>query len=133
MRTATGLTLMAIGAILTFAVTAHIGFLKIQVAGVVIMAVGLAGMLMARRGVQWRRRRVVLRRGTRGPVVSEVDETNFPSYVMIDPTSLQSVQPIPTEAADTEAVRDVPPDLEPKWAAGAAPAPATLVDEYIED
>jgi len=39
MRTASCLTLLAIGAILTFAVTGHPSFLNLQVAGVVIMAV----------------------------------------------------------------------------------------------
>lgn len=132
MRTATALTLMAVGAILTFAVTAHIGFLNVQVAGVVIMAAGLAGMLMAKRGMQWRRRHVVLRKGLRGPVVGEVDEASFPPYVMIDPATLQSVQPVPTVPAE-ETFGEGPPDLQPQWAVGAPTKDATLVDEYIEE
>ncbi len=50
MRTASCLTLLAIGAILTFAVTGHPSFLNLQVAGVVIMATGVAGLFLPRRG-----------------------------------------------------------------------------------
>ena len=47
MRTASCLTLIAIGAIFTFAVTAHPSFLNLQIAGVVIMATGVAGLGLA--------------------------------------------------------------------------------------
>ena len=74
MRTASCLTLIAVGAIFTFAVTAHPSFLNLQVAGVVIMATGVAGLLLPRRGRPgWLRRRTILRRGLRGPVVGRVD------------------------------------------------------------
>ncbi len=79
MRTASCLALMAVGAIFTFAVTGHPSFLNLQIAGVVIMATGVAGLLLPRRGQQgWLRRRTILRRGPRGPVVGEVDETRPP-------------------------------------------------------
>ena len=99
MRTATCLTLVAIGAILTFAVKAHPRFLNLQVAGVVIMLVGVAGLVLRRTadGDNWLRRRVVVRRGRGGPVVGHIDETNYPSYVHIDPEALESVQPIRSE------------------------------------
>lgn len=97
MRTASGLTLVAIGAILTFAVMAHPRFLNLQVAGVVIMLVGVAGLLLNRSGDNWLRRRVIVRRGRGGPVVGHIDETNYPSYVHIDPEALESVQPIRSE------------------------------------
>ena len=86
MRTASCLTLIAIGAIFTFAVTAHPSFLNLQIAGVVIMVTGVAGLLLPRRGQQgWLRRRTILRRGLRGPVVGRVDETRLPPYVMLNP------------------------------------------------
>lgn len=62
MKTATGLTLVAIGAILAFAVTAHPRFLNLQVAGWVILLIGVAGMFIPRRGYGWVRSRVVVRR-----------------------------------------------------------------------
>src|SRR5260370_39744845 len=86
MRTASCLTLIAIGAIFTFAVTAHPSFLNLQIAGVVIMATRVAGLLLPRRHQRgWLRRRTVLRRGPRGPVVGQVDGTRLPPGVMLKP------------------------------------------------
>jgi hypothetical protein len=76
MRTASCLTLIAIGAIFTFAVTADLSFLNLQIAGVVLMATGVTGMLLPRRGQQgWLRRRTILRRGPRGRVFEAAAET----------------------------------------------------------
>jgi hypothetical protein len=60
MKTATSLTLLAIGAILAFAVTAHPSFFSFRVAGWVLMVIGVVGALLPRRGNTWLRRRVVL-------------------------------------------------------------------------
>jgi uncharacterized protein DUF6458 len=49
MRTGTGLTVVAIGAILAFAVTSSPSGFNIQIAGWVIMLVGVAGMVLSRR------------------------------------------------------------------------------------
>lgn len=68
MRTASGLALVAIGAILAFAVTASPSFLNLQVTGWVIMLTGIVGMVVPRRGYGWLRRRVVVRRPSRGGV-----------------------------------------------------------------
>lgn len=141
MRTATSLTLVAIGAILAFAVTAHPSWLNLQVAGVVIMLVGVAGLILNRTGYGWLRRRVVLRRGSGGPVYGHVDQTNYPSsYAMIDPAALQSVQPAPDAGGVAEpspTVPDVPATGESgaEWAAGEAPLAedGTVVEEYIEE
>jgi len=62
MRTATGLALIAIGAILAFAITASPSFLNLQVAGWILILTGVAGMFVPRRGYGWLRRRVVVRR-----------------------------------------------------------------------
>lgn len=49
MKTATSLALIAIGAILTFAIAGHPSFLNLQVAGVVVMATGVAGLVLTTR------------------------------------------------------------------------------------
>jgi hypothetical protein len=88
MRTATGLTLIALGAILAFAVQGHPSWLNIQVVGWVIMLTGVAGMAIPRRGYGWLRRRMVLRRGPGGqPVVDRMDEKRYPPYIMLNPGS----------------------------------------------
>ena len=88
MRTATGLFLIALGAILAFAVQGHPAWLNIQVVGWVIMLTGVAGIVMPRRGYGWLRRRMVLRRGPGGrPVIDRVDEKRYPPYIMLNPGS----------------------------------------------
>ena len=74
MRTATGLALVAIGAILAFAVTTSPSFFNFQIAGWVIMLTGIAGLFVPRRGYGWLRRRVVVRR----PRGSAVDPDGEP-------------------------------------------------------
>jgi hypothetical protein len=61
MKTATALTLVALGAILAFAVTAQPSFFSFHVAGWVLMLTGVAGAVMPRRGYGWLRRRLVLK------------------------------------------------------------------------
>jgi hypothetical protein len=62
MRTATGLTVVAVGAILAFAVTSSLSFFNIQIAGWIIMLTGVAGIIFSRRDSGWLRRRIVMRR-----------------------------------------------------------------------
>ena len=68
MRTATGLALIAIGAILAFAVTTSPSFLNLQVVGWILILTGVAGLVVPRRGYGWLRRRVVVRRPRGAPV-----------------------------------------------------------------
>jgi hypothetical protein len=156
MKTATGLTLIAIGAIFTFAVTASPSFLNLQVAGVVIMATGVAGLFLPKRSQGWLRRRTVLRRGARGPVVGSVDEQRYPPYVMLNPgadpaksnghqpgdlTAADTVEP--QERDDTAPIPDLPGDLAAEDVAPEGltaepvdpddPAAAEVVEEYIQE
>ena len=54
MKTATSLTLIAVGAIIAFAITAHLGFLNLQVTGWVLILTGIGGAIIARSS--WLRR-----------------------------------------------------------------------------
>jgi hypothetical protein len=119
MKTATGLTLVAIGAILAFAVRGHPSFLNIQVVGWVIILTGIAGMLMPRRGYGWIRRRMVLRRGPAGrPVVHHVEEKQYPPYVALNSGSVipgttvttDVTEPAPATAGDPPTLADPPAD-----------------------
>lgn len=88
MRTASGLTLIAIGAILAFAVTTTPPGFNLHIAGWVLIVVGLIGMFMpAKKGYGWLRRRVVLRPGPGGPVPTQVDETHYPRSIVRYPDS----------------------------------------------
>jgi hypothetical protein len=150
MRTATSLTLIAIGAIFTFAVTAHPSFLNLQVAGVVIMATGVAGLFLRKPAQGWLRRKMVLRRGAGGPVVGHVDEKRYPPYVMLnpgaDPGESNGHQPGDLTVSDTAEPQPAPeqtapiPDL-PADLAEEAPDPDhpvvpeadEVVEEYIQE
>jgi len=151
MKKATSLTLIAIGAIFTFAVTASPSFLNLQVAGVVIMATGVAGLFLPKPSQGWLRRRTVLRRGARGPVVGGVDEQRYPPYVMLNPganpdksnghqpgdlTAADTVEP--QERDDTAPIPDLPSDLSAEDLAAEPvdpddPAAAEVVEEYIQE
>jgi hypothetical protein len=63
MKTATALTVAAIGAIFAFAVTAEPSFFNFHAAGWVLMLTGVAGAFLPRRGYGWLRRRLVLNTG----------------------------------------------------------------------
>ena len=144
MRTASCLTLIAIGAIFTFAVTAHPSFLNLQIAGVVIMATGVAGLLIPRRSQQgWLRRRTTLRRGPRGPVVGRVDDTRLPPYVMLNPgaSAQQGNADQPGDLTMREAAAsmpdlpaDDPPGAQDSVVVDDSPAASSeVVEEYIEE
>jgi hypothetical protein len=119
MRTASCLTLLAIGAILTFAVTGHPSFLNLQVAGLVIMMTGVAGLFLPRRANGWLRRRTVLQKGTRGPVVGQIEETRYPSYVVLNPRATRPRTFLELTADD--------PTAEP----GSRPADSEVMEEYL--
>lgn len=84
MRTASGLALIAIGAILAFAVTAQPSFLSLHVTGWVLMLTGLVGMFLPTRSYGWLQRRVVWRHGPGGRVIDKVEESQGPSYLMLN-------------------------------------------------
>ncbi len=60
MKTATSLTLVAVGAIMAFAITAHISWLNLQVTGWVLILTGVAGAIITRSS--WLRRTLVVKR-----------------------------------------------------------------------
>jgi hypothetical protein len=142
MRTATGLTLLAVGAIFTFAITASPSWLNLQIVGVVLMATGAAGLFMPGKAQGWLRRRMIVRRGPRGPVISEVDET-LPPYISINPgaTADDHEQPgipvertviIPSTSAE-DLIAQRRNHADGSQPAAAPPQGAEVVDEYFEE
>jgi len=122
MKTATGLALVAIGAILAFAVKGHPSFLNIQIVGWVIILTGIAGMLIPRRGYGWMRRRMVLRRGPAGrPVVHHVEEKQYPPYIALNSGSV-----IPGTTVTTDVTEPAPAPAAP-GATAASAGPPTIV------
>jgi hypothetical protein len=86
-KTATGLTLIAIGAVLAFAVHGHPWFLNLQVCGWIIMLIGVIGLAIPRSGYGWLRRRMVVRRTPTGAQRVGIQQARTPSYIMINPAA----------------------------------------------
>jgi hypothetical protein len=121
MKTATGLTLIALGAVLAFAVNGHPRFLNLQVVGWIIMVVGVIGLVVPRRGYGWLRRQVVLRRGPDGRPVMRTRRRGYPAYTMIDPAVAPGAA-----AYDTAEMPVVPADA-------LGPDEEEVVEEYYPE
>jgi hypothetical protein len=122
MRTATGLALIAIGAILAFAVTQSPSFLNLQIVGWVLMLTGVAGMVVPRRGYGWLRRRVVVRRPRGGTTVLEPENERRelgPSRLFPDPRL-----PVAETTTERTVERTVP---------GTGQPAEETVEEYFEE
>ena len=113
MRTGTGLTVVAIGAILAFAVTSSPSFFNIHIAGWVIMLAGVASMVLSRRRdysqlLRWLRPRARVVEHNPGP------RALGPGQVFQLPPDAGSplVEPRPS-AAEATADSTVPGTVEP--------------------
>ena len=131
MRTATGLALIAIGAILAFAVTTSPSFLNLQVVGWILILTGVAGMLVPRRGYGWLRRRVVVRR-PRGAAVEANGEPRkfrntrwFRQNAIPDPRLEETGGPVAEGTVPGRAVERTAP--------GPAQPAEETVEEYFEE
>ena len=120
MKTATGLTLIAIGAIFAFAVHGHPWFLNLQVVGWIIMVIGAVGLAVPRRGYGWLRRQVVMRRGPERVV--GVRTRRNPSYIMLDPAAAADEPDVGGESAPIPGVAE---HVEPKEWVNTSAVPTT--------
>ena len=120
MKTGVGLAVIAVGAILAFAVTANTSVLNFNTAGWVLMIIGIIGIAVPRRGYGWVGRRVFLRR-TRWRPGTRVEEVTYPAYVNRNPanTRVQAGLPAPgalgspEAASHIDATRDLTPEMRP--------------------
>jgi hypothetical protein len=107
MRTGVGLAVIAIGAILAFAVTANTSVFNLHTAGWVLIIIGILGIAIPRRGYGWVGRRLFVRqaRVRRG---SGVEEIVYPQ-VTRNPanTRVQAGLPAPGALGSTEASRHI--------------------------
>jgi hypothetical protein len=123
MRTATGLTLVAIGAILAFAIRTSPSFLNLQVAGWVIMLTGVAGMFLPRRGSGGLRRRIVVRR----PRPTAVDPRGGPRALGIGRVFHRPAGP------GRPVAEPRPPVATEQTIPGTAAPAEETVEEYFQD
>jgi hypothetical protein len=98
MKTGVGLALIAVGAILAFAVTTNTSVFNLHTAGWVLIIIGIIGIAIPRRGYGWVGQRVLTRR-TRRVRGARVEEVNYPTYVNRNPASTRVQAGLPAPAA----------------------------------
>ncbi len=136
MKTGTGLAVVAIGAILAFAVTANTSVVNLNTAGWVLMVIGVIGLAIPRRGYAWVGRRLFVRQARWRPG-NRVEEVVYPTYVNRNPanTRVQAGLPAPgalgsqQAATHIDATRDLStdPTREPR------PGETEIVEDVYED
>jgi hypothetical protein len=153
MKTATALTVAAIGAIFAFAVTAEPSFFNFHAAGWVLMLTGAAGAFLPRRGYSWLRRRLVLNTGgTRrndvdlrqrrfsrllvpGGLITEMRDAT--DRVAADAASPETVPaetvPAETVPAETVPAETVPAETVPTSTLGGVPVESDTIEQFIEE
>jgi hypothetical protein len=154
MKTATGLAIVAVGAILAFAVTGHPGWLNVQAAGWVLILVGLAGMFIPRSGFGWLRRQVVRRPPRRAVAASSVTASPVTASHVVESNVVASngtalppgavvLTPEQAEAVKAGALLETEPEVFPgrqlskaevEEQVAAAPAVTSeTIEEYLEE
>ena len=123
MKTGVGLALIAVGAILAFAVTTNTSVFNLHTAGWVLIIIGIIGIVVPRRGYGWVGRRVFTRQ-TRFRRGARVEEVTYPTYVNRNPANTRVQAGLPaagalgsTTATDhiegTPVTRDLGPEVRP--------------------
>jgi hypothetical protein len=85
---------IAVGAILTFAVTTNTSVFNLHVAGFVIMVIGIIGLVTPKRTYERLGRRVYVKR-TRQMPGAQVEEASYPPYVLRNPGTANAEADIP--------------------------------------
>jgi hypothetical protein len=132
MKTGMGLALIAIGAILAFAVTANTSVFNLHTAGYVLMVIGIIGIALPRRGYGRVGRRLFVRQTSWRPG-RRVEEVNYPNYdVNGNPanTRARASLPAPGALGSPEAANRI--DATRDLASHARPAETVVEDVYDE-
>ncbi len=130
MKTGVGLALIAVGAILAFAVTTNTSVFNLHTAGWVLIIIGIIGVAIPRRGYALVGQRVFTRR-TRRLRGARVEDITYPAYVNRNPADTRVQAGLPAagtagSAADHVETAPVTRDL------GTEVRPVTET-EVIED
>ena len=108
MKTGVGLALIAVGAILAFAVTTNTSVFNLHTAGWVLIIIGILGIAIPRRGYGWVGRRMFVRQARWRPG-GRVEEVTYPTYVNRNPanTRVQAGLPAPGALGSPEAASHI--------------------------
>ena len=135
MKTGMGLVLIAAGAILAFAVNANTSAFNWNIAGWVLIIVGVLGLVIPRRGYGWVGRRLFVRQARWRPR-NRVEEVVYPAYANRNPadTRVQAGLPAPGALGTPEAAAhiDTTRDLSTETT-GLRPGETKIVEDVYED
>jgi hypothetical protein len=84
MKTITAIMVVAVGAILTFAINAHPGFISPQIVGLVLMLTGITGLCLNQRGTGLLDRQLVMLRHLLGQDASAISGRRVPLDELLD-------------------------------------------------
>ncbi len=144
MKTATSLTVIAIGAILAFAITASPSFLDLNTVGWIFMLTGACGIALTPRGRNWLRRRIIVRGAPGGARASRATRQRTRSQAPPDQAQPDQAPPDQAPQPDTGVPQSGLPSDEPRTQPldrpvdpavaepPAAPTPDVTIEEYIE-
>ena len=137
MKTGTGLALIAIGAILAFAVTTNTDVFNLHTAGWVLMIVGVIGMAVPRRGYAWVGRRLFVRQTRWRPGRLGQEEVIYPTQVNRNPanTRVQAGLPAPGALGSPEAGEHIETtrDLSRDPTRTPRPGETEVIEDVYED
>jgi hypothetical protein len=132
MKTGMGLVLIGIGAIFAFAVTKNTSVFNLHTAGYVIMIIGLAGLVMPRRGYGWVGRRLFVRQARWRPG-GRIEEVTYPTSVNRNPanTRVTAGLPAPGALGSPEAGRHLDATLD--LSTEPRPGETEIIEDIYED
>ncbi len=138
MKTGMGLAIIAVGAILAFAVTTNTSVFNLHTAGWVLMVIGILGIAIPRRGYGWVGRRLFVRQARWRPS-GRVEEVTYPTYVNRNPanTRVQARLPAPGALGSPEAAHHI--DAAPSTrdlsteSTGPRPGETEVIEDIYED
>ena len=112
MKTTSALTLVAVGAILLFAVNIQLSFISLRIVGLVLIATAAAGLALRPRRPGWMQRQLEWLRDGLGTDAAPVDGLRAPLQDLLrDPSGP------PWPAAAGESANEEAPTLPDAWAA----------------
>ena len=126
MRTGAGLALIAVGAILAFAVNATPSWLNLHTVGWVLMLVGLVGLVLPKRTYGWLGRRIQTRRTY--PAPQRAQYTTRPASGSIE----AGTRPRPTFADQVDVIDGTTLRGEPQGANRAVNGQTEVIEDVYE-
>ena len=135
MKTGVGLAVIAVGAILAFAVTANTSVFNLHTAGWVLIIIGILGIAIPRRGYGWVGRRLFVRQARWRPR-GGVEEIIYPTQANRNPANTRVQADLPATGAlgSTEASRhiDATRDLSTE-SVGPRPGETEVIEDVYEN